>query len=142
MEFLPTISILLALAAVLNCMNEFTLKWESSIGLTFWTLVTALAIAGLGLVGWPIAERAVAFVAQVDFSRTFFHGMLCFLLFAGALDVPIAGGALRPSRSAGIARPHIDEVFAGRRAGDSLRSGGTLVECCHSHCGSSDGKQV
>ena len=91
MEFLPTIAILLALAALLNCINEATLKWESSIGLTFWTLVTALAIAGLGLVGWPIAERAVAFVAQMDFSRTFLHGMLCFLLFAGALDVPIAG---------------------------------------------------
>ncbi len=91
MGFLAVIAILLALAAVYCCLNEATFQWESSIGLTFFTLMTAIVLGGARFVEWPVAESAVDFVSQIDFSQTFLHGMLCFLLFAGALDVPIKG---------------------------------------------------
>jgi CPA1 family monovalent cation:H+ antiporter len=91
MELLPTLAVLLALGAAFSFFNERLLKWESSIALTLCTLVVASIIAGLEYFDWPVTESVVQFVADLEFSRTFLNIMLCFLLFAGALDVSIAG---------------------------------------------------
>ncbi len=80
--------ILLTIAAVAAWLNERFLRLPRTIGL----MLIALALSGglilaghLGLGG--ITSLARALVAQIDFNEAVLHGMLSFLLFAGALHV-------------------------------------------------------
>ena len=42
------------------------------------------------MVGIPLSAKLAGLVAEVDFSEAVLHGMLSFLLFAGALHVNLA----------------------------------------------------
>ncbi len=90
MSFLASVAILLTITAALSFINEKFLKWECSLGLTFCTLVAAVLVIALRTSGVTWADQATEYVASIAFSETFLHGTLCFLLFAGALDVPLA----------------------------------------------------
>ncbi len=81
------VAILLVLAASFSYINHKVLKLPTTIGLMALTLVASLAAIGAGFV-FPAAEhRAAEFVRAIDFNRAVLHGMLGFLLFAGALHI-------------------------------------------------------
>src|SRR4029078_3395706 len=57
------------------------------IGLTLITLIISLVI-GIGRqFGWKLDAFAARLLTGIGFNETFLHGMLSFLLFAGALHV-------------------------------------------------------
>jgi CPA1 family monovalent cation:H+ antiporter len=61
----------------------------TTIGLMLFSLILSLLLIILGQLGFIIEDQARELVSQIDFNKTLMHGMLSFLLFAGALHVNI-----------------------------------------------------
>jgi len=89
MTIFQTIGVLIALAALLSYVNHRYLHLPSTIGLMAITLLGSLAMVLLGHFGILDLANAATFVASINFSAVFLHGMLGFLLFAGALHVDV-----------------------------------------------------
>ena len=53
------------------------------------SLVLSLALIAFGKLGFTIDDHAIKIVNSIDFNQALLHGMLSFLLFAGALHVNI-----------------------------------------------------
>lgn len=90
MAWFEIIVSLLGLAAVFSYLNERLLKLQSTIGVMLLALVVSVAgliVEALGGVSWH--KEIVALLTEFDFSSTLLDGLLCFLLFAGALHIPI-----------------------------------------------------
>jgi CPA1 family monovalent cation:H+ antiporter len=88
MTILSTASILITLSALFSYVNYRFLRLPSSIGLMLSALVTSLAAVALGEFGSHALENlARQALANIDFNQTLMHGMLSFLLFAGALHI-------------------------------------------------------
>ncbi len=92
MGFLEVTGILLVLAAALAWINLKVLRLPTTIGLM---LLAMGGAGGLLLVHWLVpgldgVEPARRLVEAVDFDDTLLHGMLGFLLFAGALHVNLS----------------------------------------------------
>ena len=88
MTILNLAAILVTLAAVFSFINHRFIRLPTTIGLMLIALVlsTLLVISGkLGLVEAPSYAQQI--LSQIDFNTTLMHGMLSFLLFAGALHV-------------------------------------------------------
>lgn len=86
---LDAAAILIVLAATLGYLNHRLLRWPSSIVLTIMGAVASLFVVALDhvLPASNLSDRAVAFIAGIDFHSALMEGMLSFLLFAGALHV-------------------------------------------------------
>ena len=82
--------LLVTLAAVLAYLNHKLLRLPASIGLMLLALLGSLALLVLGLYRPELVEPARHLVESIDFNETLMHGMLGFLLFAGALHVDLA----------------------------------------------------
>lgn len=82
-------AVLIVAAAVLGYINHRVLKLPQSIGLTVMGAVASLVVVGLDVLlpSSGIGAQVVAFITGIDFQQTLMNGMLCFLLFAGALHV-------------------------------------------------------
>jgi len=81
-------AILVTLAAIFSFINYRFIRLPTTIGLMLIALVLSilLVIAGkLGLAEFHLHAQHI--LSQIDFSTTLMHGMLSFLLFAGALHV-------------------------------------------------------
>ncbi len=101
MDFFHVAAVLLLLASVFGYVNVRFLGLPSTIGLMVITLACSVAVLvfdlawdqtarlfpELGLADLGLRETLESSVGRVDFSRTLLHGMLSFLLFAGALHV-------------------------------------------------------
>ncbi len=89
MDFLDVAAVLLALAALFGYVNHRFFKLPSTIGLMVITLACSVALLALDAVfpAMGLRERVASSVGKLDFSRTLLHGMLCFLLFAGAIHI-------------------------------------------------------
>jgi len=83
------IAVMLTMAALFSFLNYKTLKLPTTIGLMFFSLLMSLAIIGLHAVGLDLETPADAILNSIDFNQTLMHGMLSFLLFAGALHVDL-----------------------------------------------------
>ena len=97
MTVFQTIAVLLSFAAAVSYINKRFVHLPPSVGMMFLTLLMtwgAMGAEGLGLID---LARASAFVENIDFATIFLHGMLSFLLFAGALHVDL--GELKKFRS-------------------------------------------
>ena len=81
------IGILLSLTAISSYVNHKFIKLPKSIGLTLITLAISLLIAISGQFGWNLDAFVQRLLDGIGFNETFLHGMLSFLLFAGALHV-------------------------------------------------------
>ena len=81
----------MTLAAVFGYINHRWLKLEPSVGLLMISLASSLGIMGLhwAFPGLEIVNSLQAWVAELDFNQALMHGMLGFLLFAGALHVDL-----------------------------------------------------
>ncbi len=89
MSLFELLAVLLTLTALFSYLNHRLLGLPTAIGVMAVALAFSLALVGLGLAGLDWAARARELVAQVRFDDTLLHGMLSFLLFAGALQVDL-----------------------------------------------------
>jgi CPA1 family monovalent cation:H+ antiporter len=81
------IALLITLAAIFSYLNYRFIKLPTTIGLMLITLLMSLGLILSGALGLGLEAEAEQIIAQIDFSQTLMHGMLSFLLFAGALHV-------------------------------------------------------
>ncbi|MDE1900495.1 MAG: sodium:proton antiporter [Alphaproteobacteria bacterium] len=90
MTVFQTTAILLTFAALGSFINTRFLRLPASIGMMLFALLLSWGGMGLARLGWLDLGPASNFIADIDFSHVFLHGMLSFLLFAGALQVDFA----------------------------------------------------
>lgn len=88
-------AILLTLTAVFAWINHRLLGLPPAIGLLLMALATALvmALAQWAIPDLPAYHAVIQGLHQIDFEEALLHGMLAFLLFAGALHIDL--GRLR-----------------------------------------------
>ena len=89
MALIHTLTILICLAALFSYVNHRLLKLPMTIGLMAVALAFSLILLVLGKLGLGIEAEAQRFMMGIDFNEALMHGMLGFLLFAGALHVKL-----------------------------------------------------
>lgn len=89
MPLIHTLTILICLAALFSYVNHRLLRLPMTIGLMAVALVFSLTLLALGKMGFGVEAEAQRFIGAVDFNEALMHGMLGFLLFAGALHVKL-----------------------------------------------------
>lgn len=81
-------AVLVTIAAAFSYINYRYIKLPAAIGLMLIALAMSVGLIVLAKLGFPGLEQAVErFVLRIDFNEALMHGMLSFLLFAGALHV-------------------------------------------------------
>ncbi len=87
MSIFSICAILVGLSALFGYINHRFLRLPHTIGLVVIALAASLSIIGFDLIqpSVHIAQRVTGVLRQIDFNETLMHGMLSFLLFAGAL---------------------------------------------------------
>lgn len=89
MPLIQTLTVLICLAALFSYVNHRWLKLPMTIGLMAVALVFSLLLLILGKLGFSVEAEAQRFIGGIDFNEALMHGMLGFLLFAGALHVKL-----------------------------------------------------
>ncbi|GAB1721377.1 MAG: sodium:proton antiporter [Nitrospira sp.] len=87
MTLMQSITILVCLSAGFSYLTHRYIKLPVTIGLMAIALAMSLVLLFLGKLGYGIESQAKSFVQGIDFGDALLHGMLSFLLFAGALHV-------------------------------------------------------
>lgn len=90
MTVFQTIALLLTFAAFGAYFNHRVLKLPATIGLMVFALLLSLGAIGLNSLGVVNLGAATTFITQIDFSEILLHGILSFLLFAGALHINVS----------------------------------------------------
>lgn len=91
MNLLDIAALLMTVAALFAYFNHRYLHLPRVIGLMVISLGMSLAIIVVGKLGLGgIENHAKTVVGSIDFDKTLMHGMLSFLLFAGALHVDLS----------------------------------------------------
>ena len=83
------IAILIVLTALFSYVNVRMLKLPSTIGLMLLSLLFAIVIVVIGQYVPTVEQQARAVARQFELDQALLHGMLGFLLFAGALHVDL-----------------------------------------------------
>ncbi len=90
MKLFEITALLMVLTALFSFINYRVLRMPTTIGVMFIALVASLGIVALGWIGVDIGQSNVARILNaVDFNQTLLHGMLSFLLFAGAIKIKL-----------------------------------------------------
>jgi CPA1 family monovalent cation:H+ antiporter len=88
MKLFEITAILMVLTALFSYINYRVLRMPTTIGVMFIALVVSLCIVALGWLGIDIGQASVSHILEtIDFNQTLLHGMLSFLLFAGAMHI-------------------------------------------------------
>ncbi len=87
MSLFDLMAILVTLAAVFSYVNHRFLGLPTTIGLMLISLLMSLALVMAGYWIPDAHKQAATLLERVDFDATLLHGLLGFLLFAGALHV-------------------------------------------------------
>lgn len=88
MEIINLAAILITVAALFSFINYRFIGLPTTIGIMLLGLVTSLLIVVSGELGFSwLYDKANNIINKIDFDDTLMHGMLSFLLFAGALHV-------------------------------------------------------
>ena len=87
MKLFNILAILITLSAGFSYLNHRFIRLPNTIGLMVIALLVSLGLAALGPFGFGLQEDAHRLLASIDFDETLLHGMLSFLLFAGALHI-------------------------------------------------------
>ena len=90
MEPFEILAALLSLSAVCAWANSRFLRLPPTIGVMILTLLVSLAVVVLGQFAPGVEAQAERLIGQIDFNQTVLHGMLGFLLFAGALHINLS----------------------------------------------------
>lgn len=90
MDLLQISAALISLTALFSFLNHVYLKLPSTIGVMVISITLSLMLLLLGSMGFPLLlQQEKSLLEGIDFSTTLLHGMLSFLLFAGALHVDL-----------------------------------------------------
>ncbi len=89
MNAFDTAAVLLAVAALSGYFNHRILKLPATTGTLAVALVSSLLLVIVDQVVpvWGLRTQVATFLTEIDFNEALMHGMLSFLLFAGALHV-------------------------------------------------------
>ncbi|MGD9057463.1 MAG: sodium:proton antiporter [Desulfobacterales bacterium] len=87
MKLFNILAILITLSAVFSYINHRFIRLPTTIGLMAISLLVSLGLIALGPLGFGLEDDARILLDNIDFDETLLHGMLSFLLFAGALHV-------------------------------------------------------
>lgn len=90
MTLFHLIALLLALAATFGFINHRFIGLPTTIGIMLISLLFSLFLISLGQFGLQVQLDAQAILSLIDFDETVLHGMLGFLLFAGALHIDLS----------------------------------------------------
>jgi len=90
MSLFHILAILLTAAALFSYINYRFLKLPTTIGIMLVSLTFSLLLNLLGPVGIDIEHEVQFMLESIEFDVTLLHGMLSFLLFAGALHVDLS----------------------------------------------------
>jgi CPA1 family monovalent cation:H+ antiporter len=90
MNLFHILAILISLAAAFSFLNYRYLRLPTAIGLMLIALLASLGLVLLGPHAHGVKEYAARLLHAVDFDATLLHGMLSFLLFAGAIHINLA----------------------------------------------------
>lgn len=91
------LSALVCLAAAFSLLSHRFLRLPRTVGVMLLSLASSLLVAVVGRVVPGLHARATALVSHIDFSAVVLHGMLAFLLFAGAMQLDV--NALRRQKA-------------------------------------------
>lgn len=83
------VSLLISLAAVSSYVNYRYIKLPTTVGVMLVALVASLALVLVGPYAGGFREQATAMISRIDFNEVVLHGLLAFLLFAGAIHVDL-----------------------------------------------------
>ena len=89
MELFNILAILITLSALFAYINDRFIKLPTTIGVMAISLVGSLGLVALPPLGFGLEEDALRLINSIDFDETLLHGMLSFLLFAGALHIDL-----------------------------------------------------
>jgi CPA1 family monovalent cation:H+ antiporter len=89
MNFFSMVSTLIVLAAISSYINYRYIRLPTTIGVMLVALVASLALILAGSYASGFREQAATLVSHIDFNQVVLHGMLAFLLFAGAIHVKL-----------------------------------------------------
>lgn len=87
MTLFDVIAVLLTLSALFSYINHRYIRLPATIGVMLIAMLLSLALVLTGHFGLPLDAHAARLLSAIDFNQTLLHGMLSFLLFAGALHV-------------------------------------------------------
>ncbi len=88
MQLLSLSALLITVTALFSYINSRWIKLPTAIGVMLVALLFSMAIIVVDWLGWyPMRGIAQNVLSGIDFNFTLLHGMLSFLLFAGALHV-------------------------------------------------------
>ena len=87
MDLFNILAILLTLTALFSYLNHRYIGLPVTIGVMLIALSMSLLLNLLGSFGLDLEEQAERMLREIDFDKTLLHGMLSFLLFAGALHI-------------------------------------------------------
>jgi len=83
-------AVLIVLTALFSYVNYRTVGLPTTVGVMLISMLVSLGIAGMGAFGLGAVQRQSAEILRgIDFNKTLLHGMLSFLLFAGALHIKL-----------------------------------------------------
>jgi monovalent cation:H+ antiporter, CPA1 family len=89
MRLFDLIAVFIVMAAGFGYLNFRLLKLPTTIGLMALSLMFSLSLFVLGSFVPAIAQQTRSVIEQFDFNQVLLHGMLAFLLFAGALHIDL-----------------------------------------------------
>ncbi len=95
MHLFDLIAILLTLTAVFSYLNFCYLRLPTTIGVMVISLAMSIIIILLDFAGLDLTQKVEMLLYEIDFNETLMHGMLSYLLFAGALHVNLEDLAKR-----------------------------------------------
>jgi CPA1 family monovalent cation:H+ antiporter len=89
MRTFDLIAILIVVAAFFSYVNLKLLRLPAAIGLMALTLLSSVAVSAVGALQPAVGTWVDGLLARMDLNEALLHGMLGFLLFAGALHVDL-----------------------------------------------------
>lgn len=90
MAVLDLLALLISLTALFAWLNHRYLRLPTTIGVMVMGMALSLLLIALDQFDVAVAERLEKDLEGIDFSTVLMHGMLSFLLFAGALHVKLS----------------------------------------------------
>jgi CPA1 family monovalent cation:H+ antiporter len=84
------IALLITLTALFSYVNYRFFKLPATIGVMLIALLVSLGLIAAGVIAPGLRDQTAAILNRVEFDDTLMQGLLCFLLFAGALHIDLA----------------------------------------------------
>ena len=90
MQIFEITSIVMVLTAIFSYLNYRFLHMPTTIGVMFISLAVSLCVVLASWSGMDVRREEVGTILRaIDFNETLLHGMLAFLLFAGAMQIKL-----------------------------------------------------